>query len=185
MSISLAVSEASQDLWEIKIQNFNPDISIDEQVNENTLIHSEEEEVFKKSHYLWGNEPLSYIEYFKAFRYADKGKSGQRYYLPASRSGIMECYGIVASSIMGYAVRGAIPTLSAIIGDFMMRLIVYEDSKRSNNAPMDVIVDILETEMLAGEDNFQTFSSRISEFFLPARGCERWHSYRSKFINGI
>ena len=139
MSISLAVSEASQDLWAIKIQNFNPDISIDEQVNENTLIHPEEEEVFKESRYLWYHEPLPYIEYFKAFRYADKGRSGQRYYLPASRSGIMECYGIVASSIMGHAAHGTIPTLSAVIGDFMMRLIAYEENKRSNNAPIDII----------------------------------------------
>ena len=53
MSISLAVSETSQNLWAIKIQNFNTETSIEEQVNENILIHPEEEEVFKKSRYLW------------------------------------------------------------------------------------------------------------------------------------
>lgn len=172
MSVSLAVSEASQDLWAIKIQNFKPDISVDEQVNENTLIHSEEEEVFKKSRYLWEHEPLPYIEYFKAFRYADKGKSGQRYYLPASRSGIMECYGVVASSIMGYAARGAIPTLSAVIADFMMRLIVYEDSKRSNNAPIDAIVDILETEMLAGKVTSKHFAAGYPNFFYQPQNVK-------------
>ena len=165
MSVSLTVGEASQNLWAIKIQNFDTAISIDEQVNENTLIHPEEEEVFKKSHYLSGHEPLPYIEYFKAFRYADKGRSGQRYYLPAARSGIMECYGVVASSIMGYAAHGTIPTLSAIIGDFMMRLIVYEESNRSNNAPMDIIVGILETEMLAGKITSKHFPAGYPNFF--------------------
>ena len=150
-SISLAVSEASQDLWAIKIQNFNNDISIDERVNENILIHPEEEEVFKKSRYLWKDDPLPYIEYFKVFRSDDASKNRQRYYLPASRSGIMECYGIVASSIMGYAVRGAIPRLSAIIGDFMMNLIIYEERNRVNNGPMDIIIDILEAKVLAGK----------------------------------
>lgn len=169
MSISLAVSEASQNLWTVKIQNFNPDISIDEQVNENTVIHPEEEKVFKESRYLWGHEPLPYIRYFKTFRYADKGRSGQRYYLPASRSGIMECYGVVASSIMGYAADGTIPTLSAIIGDFMLRLIVYEESKRSNNAPMDVIVDILETDMLAGKITSKRFPAGYPNFFYQAQ----------------
>ncbi len=169
MSISLAVSEASQNLWTVKIQNFNPDISIDEQVNENTVIHPEEEKVFKESRYLWGHEPLPYIKYFKTFRYADKGRSGQRYYLPASRSGIMECYGVVASSIMGYAADGTIPTLSAIIGDFMLRLIVYEENKRSNNAPMDVIVDILETDMLAGKITSKRFPAGYPNFFYQAQ----------------
>ena len=169
MSVSLTVGEASQDLWAIEIQNFNTDISIDEQVNENTLIHPEEEEVFKKSRYPWGHEPLPYIEYFKALRYADKGRSGQRYYLPAARSGIMECYGVVASSIMGYAAHGTIPTLSAIIGDFMMRLIVYEESKRSNNAPMDIIVDILETEMLTGKITSKRFPAGYPNFFYQAQ----------------
>ena len=165
MSVSLTVGEVSQDLWAIKIQNFNTDISIDEQVNENTLIHPEEEEIFKKSRYLSGHEPLPYIEYFKTFRYADKGRSGQRYYLPAARSGIMECYGVVASSIMGYAAHGMIPTLSAIIGDFMMRLIVYEESKRSNNALIDIIVDILETEILTGKITSKHFPAGYPNFF--------------------
>ena len=169
MSVSLTVGEASQDLWAIKIPNFNTDISINEQVNENTLIHPEEEEVFKKSRYLWGHEPLPYIEYFKTFRYADKGRSGQRYYLPAARSGIMECYGVVASSIMGYAAHGTIPTLSAIIGDFMMRLIAYKESERSNNIPMDIIVDLLETEMLAGKITSKHFPAGYPNFFYQAQ----------------
>ena len=169
MSISLTTSEGSQDLWAINIRSPNTEISIDEQVNENTLIHPEEEEVFKKSRYLWGYEPLPYIEYFKTFLYADKGRSGQRYYLPAARSGIMECYGVVASSIMGYAAHGTIPTLSAIIGDFMMRLIVYEESKRSNNAPIDIIVDLLETEMLTGKITSKPFPAGYPNFFYQAQ----------------
>ena len=169
MSVSLTVGEGPQNLWAIKIQNSNAEISIDEQVNENTLIHPEEEEVFKKSRYLWKHEPLPYIEYFKALRYADKGRSGQRYYLPAARSGIMECYGVVASSIMGYAIRGAIPTLSAVIGDFMMRLIVYEESRRSNNALIDTIVDILETEMLAGKITAKRSPAGYPDFFYQSQ----------------
>ena len=169
MSISLAVSETSQNLWAIKIQNFNTETSIEEQVNENILIHPEEEEVFKKSRYLWKHEPLPYIEYFKVFRSADKSKNRQRYYLPASRSGIMECYGVVASSIMGYAVRGAIPTLSSIIGDFMMNLIVYEESRRSDNVPIDTIIDVLETEMLAGKITSKRLPAGYPDFFYQSQ----------------
>ena len=169
MSISLAVSEATQNLWAIKIQNFNTEISIDEQINRNILVYPEEEEVFKKSRYLWQGDPLPYIEYFKVSRSSDKSKNRQRYYLPAARSGIMECYGVVASSIMGYAVRGAIPTLSAIIGDFMMNLIVYEESGRSNNASIDTIIDILETEMLAGKITSKRLPAGYPDFFYQAQ----------------
>ena len=168
-SISLGVSETSQNLWAIKIQNFNTEISIEEQVNENILIHPEEEEVFKKSRYLWKHEPLPYIEYFKVFRSADKSKNRQRYYLPAARSGIMECYGVVASSIMGYAVRGAIPTLSSIVGDFMMNLIVYEESRRSDNVPIDTIIDVLETEILTGKITSKRLPAGYPDFFYQSQ----------------
>ena len=171
-SISLAVSEASQDLWAIKIQNFDTDISIDEWVNENILIHPEDEEVFKKSRYLWKDEPLPYIEYFKVFRSGDKSKNRQRYYLPASRSGIMECYGVVASSIMGYAVRGAIPRLSAIIGDFMMNLIIYEERNRVNNGPMDIIIDLLEAKMLAGKITSKHLPAGYPDFFYQSQNIK-------------
>ena len=167
MSISLGASEVSQNLWAIKIQNFNTEISIDEQINENALIHPEEEAVFEKSRYLWQNEPLPYIEYFKVFRYGSKNR--QRYYLPASRSGIMECYGIVAGSTMGHAVRGTIPTLSAILGDFMMNLIVYEESERSNNPLIGTIIDTLETEILAGKITSKRLSAPYPNFFYQAQ----------------
>ena len=169
MSVLLTVSEASQDLWAIKIQNSKTEISIEEQVNEDTLILSEEEEIFKKSRYLWKDEPLPYVEYFKVFRSPDKNKHRQRYYLPAARSGIMECYRVVASSIMGYAVRGAMPTLSAIIGDFMMQLIVYEEGGRSNNVPIDAIVDLLETEMLAGKITSKRSPAGYPNFFYQTQ----------------
>ena len=169
MSISLAVSEATQNLWAIKIQNFDTEISIDEQVNRNILVHPEEEEVFKKSRYLWQDNSLPYIEYFKVSRSSDKSKNRQRYYLPASRSGIMECYGVVATSIMGYVVRGAMPKLSAIIGDFMMQLIVYEESRRSNNASIDAIVAVLEGEMLAGKITSKRLPAGYPDFFYQSK----------------
>ena len=172
MSILLTVSEASQDLWTIKVQNSKTEISIDERVNKNTLILTEEEEIFKKSRYLWKDEPLPYIEYFKVFRSPDKNKYRQRYYLPAARSGIMECYRVVASSIMGYAVRGSMPTLSAVIGDFMMRLIVYEDGGRSNNVPIDAIADLLETEMLAGKITSKRSPAGYPNFFYQSHEVE-------------
>ena len=165
MSISLTLSETSQDLWEIKIQNSGTETFINAQINENTPIHPEEEEVFKKSRYLWADQSFPYIDYFKAFRSPDKNQKRQRHYLPASRSGIMECYGIVASSIMGYAVRGAIPTISAVIGDFMMRLIVYEENNQSNNTPIEAIVDILESEMLAGKIISKRLPAGYPDFF--------------------
>ena len=169
MSICLTVSESSQDLWTIKIQNSSVGISVDEQVNENILIQSEEEEVFKKSRYLWKDEPFPYIEYFKVFRAPDRNKNQQRYYLPASRSGIMECYRVVASSIMGYAVRGAIPTLPAVIGDFMMKLIVYEDNNQSDNTTIAAIVDILESKMLAGKIIPKHSPAGYPDFFYQAQ----------------
>ncbi len=169
MSISLTVSESSQDLWTIKIQNSSVGISVDEQVNENILIQPEEEEVFKKSRYLWKDEPFPYIEYFKVFRSSDKNKNQQRYYLPASRSGIMECYRVVASSIMGYAVRGTMPTLSAVIGDFMMKLIIYEDNSQSNNTTIAAIVDILESKMLVGKIIPKRSPAGYPDFFYQAQ----------------
>ena len=77
------------------------------------------------------------------------------YYLPATRSGLMQTNRIVASSLMGKTLRSdraqsQIPTLSAVVVDFMQHLTLYEENGKPNPEIL-TIIDALESQMLNGK----------------------------------
>ena len=77
------------------------------------------------------------------------------HYLPAVRSGILQSSRVVASSLMDLTLRSddghsEIPTLSAVIVDFMRHLTLYEEN--SKPVPeIQRIADALESKVLAGK----------------------------------
>ena len=86
---------------------------------------------------------------------APERNSAKCHYLPAARSGILQSSRVVASSLMDLTLRSddghsEIPTLSAVIVDFMRHLTLYEEN--SKPVPeIQRIADALESEVLTGK----------------------------------
>lgn len=80
---------------------------------------------------------------------------GERYYLPAIRSGLIQQHGLIASSLIGRATRGGrfseVSTFSAGLAEFLQRLILYRPEKKMNNGDMNAIADALEADILGGK----------------------------------
>ena len=171
MTVSLTVSEECQGLWGIKLENSGASITVDEYINDDILIYPNEGETFKSSLLPVGHkESLPYAEHFKLRGNTRKDK--KCHYLPASRSGIIQSHRVMASSLMDRATRSdnsELPTLSAVIVDFMKQLPVYEENKEPNKQLSD-IADTLESEVLAGKIIAKPLSSGYPEFFYQPQG---------------
>ena len=86
---------------------------------------------------------------------APERNSAKCHYLPAARSGILQSSRIVASSLMDLTLRSddghpEIPTLSAVIVDFMRHLTLYEENGKRIRE-IQRIADALESEVLTGK----------------------------------
>ena len=107
--------------------------------------------------------------------YAEQKASDEHcYYLPATRSGIMQSHRVVASSLMDRIVRtdgghSQIPTLSAVVVDFMKQLPLYEEN-RDPNGEISAIADALEADVLAGKIIAKPLLSGYPEFFYQPQG---------------
>ena len=120
------------------------------------------------------------------------------YYLPAARTGIMQSHRVIASSLATGAVRAGferfeLPTLSGIVGDFLRRLILYEEGRRKTlrmgywpslfipnevdqkaeelSKPIKEIADALERHVIAGQiQTRKTSPGAYPEFEYRAMG---------------
>ena len=99
-----------------------------------------------------------------------------RYYLPASRSGIMQSHRIIASSLVTRATRVGLerfpemPTLSGVVADFMQKIIQYTES--GNGHPeMEKIAESLESNMLGGQVRLKPSLSGYPDFHYASGGA--------------
>ena len=133
---------------------------------------------------------------FKNYSVGDSAISSA-YYLPAARTGIMQSHRVIASSLATGAVRAGferfeLPTLSGIVGDFLRRLILYEEGRRKTSQmgywlslisretnqkaeelskPIKEIADALEHHVLSGQIQTRKASpSAYPEFEYRAMG---------------
>ncbi|MCE2413962.1 AAA family ATPase [Candidatus Poribacteria bacterium] len=153
MDVSLSVSEAGQELWAVKMKNSGDSIIINDRVNENMVVNPVE---------LIGPHAIRYL---------------RRYYLPSSRSGIMQNHKIIASSsvaLVSYPfMEGSsdIATLSGGLADFLRLLILYEEPDTPNDE-LFTIAKLLETGVLAGDIVTKSSPSGHSEFLYRPQGME-------------
>ena len=101
----------------------------------------------------------------------------RRYYLPSSRSGMMQNHKIIASSsvaLMSYPFMkdsSDIGTLSGGLADFLRLLILYEEPD-APNGELFTIAKSLETGVLAGDIITKSSPSGHSEFLYRPQGME-------------
>lgn len=148
-NISLRVCDARQNLWSYDLRCSKSKDTVKGSVNEDLAILSGSR---KKLEEHLGIEDLS--RYISATTY--RGTSKDSYYLPATRSGIMQSHGVIASSLVERSTRiglerfPEIPTFSGMIADFLKLIINYREQNTTTNQIIK-IADILEREVLGGE----------------------------------
>ena len=102
--------------------------------------------------------------------------SGQRCYLPAIRSGLIQQHGLIASSLIGRATRGGrfseVSTFSAGMAEFLQRLILYRPDKKMSNGDMNAIADALETDILGGKILARLSPTGYPDFRYRPQGVE-------------
>ncbi len=156
MRVSLKVSSKDQEWWNFNMTITKSDLIVDEAINADLVLDPDD-----------GLSWNSILSDKFTDRTANTANSRKRYYLPASRSGIIQSHRVMASSLMDRATRSnnsGIPTLSSVIVDFMKHLPIYEENKESNDA-IFAIADALESEVLAGKIIVKPLLSGYPEFF--------------------
>ena len=104
-------------------------------------------------------------------------KGGDRCYLPAARSGIMQSHRIIASSLVKFTTRVGlerlpdVPTMSGVIADFMEKIILYEEAKVSSDE-IRHLAETLEIKVLAGQVRVKPSPSGYPDFHYRPQGMK-------------
>ena len=164
-TVSLITSEKYQDLWSFKIGTSKSKITMDGEINENTIIFSED----------WFPSTRRIDFEYLSERFVQRRSNTEKpYYLPAARSGIMQIHRVIASSLVARSTRAGlekseIPTLSGVVADFMEELILYREHVRPEDA-LNRIVNALESDVLGGQIIMKPSPTGYPEFLYRPQG---------------
>ena len=161
MLVSLEVSKENQSLWNFNFETFKSELTAHGSVNKNAVLQLTEQ--------LASKEKLDADDFlFLGFPFELSSDTGNRAYLPAARSGIMQSHRVIASSLVERATRGGltpleIPTFSGIVADFMQQLILYKESEALDEG-MKHLAEAIESDILAGQILMKSTPSGYPEF---------------------
>ncbi|MDE0010608.1 MAG: AAA family ATPase [Candidatus Poribacteria bacterium] len=165
MNIALKVSEEIQSLWHFNLDASESYLTTRGAFNKNLVLCPKELLESKEKFYLDDLYSLSFSKKLNKY-------TGDRAYLPAARSGIMQSHRVIASSLVKHATRGGltpleIPTFSGIVADFMQRLILYEEFDglyKEINKEIFCLAETIESNVLAGQILMKPSASGYPEF---------------------
>ena len=161
MKISLKVSSEDQEWWNFNMTTTKSDLIVNGAINADLVLDP--------------NDGLSWNSTSNDEFTDLTANSRKRYYLPASRSGIIQSHRVMASSLMERVTRSdgsEMPTLSSVVVDFMKQLPIYEESKESDGA-IPTIAAALENDVLEGKVIVKPLLSGYPEFFYQPRGTKK------------
>ena len=102
-----------------------------------------------------------------------------RFYLPAARSGIMQSYRIIVSSLVKRTTRVGlerfpeVPTMSGVIADFTEKIILYEENTEFEfDEKMNYLAETLESKVLGGHIRVKPLSSGYPVFHYRPQGVK-------------
>ncbi len=102
--------------------------------------------------------------------------SRSAYYLPASRTGVIQAQrtivGATISRVSGPGIDDA-PPLSGVIGDFLRELIGIDDEEHPATDDGDVLASALERDVLGGEIVVKRTEANYPTFFYRPAGLDR------------
>ena len=165
MLVSLEVSQEKQSLWNFNFETFKSELTAHGSVNKNTVLQLTEKLVSKGK--------LDIDDLYFGFPFELSSYKGNRAYLPAARSGIMQSHRVIASSLVERATRGGltpleVPTFSGIVADFMKQLILYKESEAPDEG-MKHLAEAIESDILAGQILMKPTPSGYPEFLYRPR----------------
>lgn len=105
------------------------------------------------------------------------GNSREPFYLPATRSGILQSHAVIASSLVARSTRAGferlpeVPTFSTGVADFLQNLILYSPHKKPDH-DMVAIAEALENDVLAGQVIMKPSPSGYPQFLYRPREME-------------
>ena len=182
LAISLRIDMEHQDGWSINMTTSESDVILDSSFNEDMILIPEGLAISTDwdgesnfSFNLSGNWTLDSYGQIKSQldSMSNNWIGGNRYYLPAARSGIMHSHRVISSSLVTRTTRVGlerfpeVPTMAGVVADFMERIILYEEQRGSNDE-MKYIAEALETEVLAGQVGVKPSASGYPDFrYLP------------------
>ena len=195
MTVSLMVGDKHQDGWNIMMNTIESDVVLNNSSFNETMVLLPEGLAISTNWSGegnfdftvsgdWGVELIGGVKKLHGFKGNIKD-GGNRYYLPAARSGIMQSHRVIATSLVKRSTRVGferfpeVPTMSGVIADFMERIILYEE-KKSPNAEMKQLAETLETEVLAGQIRMKPSASGYPDFrYLPQNTNEEFRLSQS------
>ena len=147
MKVSLSVHDRNQTCWSFETRDAGSGPTIEGHINPDMILFDA-----RRSTEL--NE-MSDVEHL--FRTLDtrRWRTGNSYYLPAARSGIMQSHGVIASSLIKRATRIGldrfeISTFSGMIADFLDQIVNYKE-RNGLSSSISRVAEKLETELLEGK----------------------------------
>ena len=152
LDISLTVREGDQKCWDFEMQSASSsDPTITGFINPDIILIDTNDPI-RKSEF---NE-ISDVERLFQTLVTRWWRTGNSYYLPAARSGIMQSHRSIATSLIKKATRigldrfPEVTTFSGMIADFLEQIIRYGE-QRTSSAEIEDIAKRLEDELLEGK----------------------------------
>ena len=163
MKVSLSVHEGNQTCWDFEARaagsanptitgHINPDI---------ILLDAKHKTEFHE---------ISDVERLFRTLSTDRWRTGDSYYLPAARSGIMQSHGVIASALIKRATRIGldrfeVSTFSGMIADFLEQIVRYKERNGSSSS-IRRVAEQLEAELLEGKIEVERPTSDAYPEFL-------------------
>jgi predicted ATPase len=160
MNVSLKVSDESQSLWNFNLEASESYLATCGAFNKNLVLCPKE--------LLASKGKIGIDDLYSQLSIELSRYTGDRSYLPAARSGIMQSHRVIASSLVKRATRGGlphleVPTFSGIVADFMQQLILYEEFDGPNEK-MRHLAETIESDVLVGQILMKPSTSGYPEF---------------------
>lgn len=160
MNVSLKVSDESQSLWNFNLEASESYLATRGAFNKNLVLCPKE--------LLASKGKIGIDDLYSQLSIELSRYTGDRSYLPAARSGIMQSHRVIASSLVKRATRGGlphleVPTFSGIVADFMQQLILYEEFDGPNEK-MRHLAETIESDVLVGQILMKPSTSGYPEF---------------------
>ena len=166
MNVSLSVHEGDQTCWDFEMQTAgSADPSITGHINTDMIL-LDANDVMRKTEF----HEISDVERLFRTLGTRRWLTGNSYYLPAARSGIMQSHGVIASVLIKRATRIGlerfeVSTFSGMIADFLEQIVSYGEYNNSSEE-VEGIAKRLEDELLGGEIGVNRPIPGVSPEFL-------------------
>ena len=157
MNVSLSVREGDQICWSFETQDAGSGPTMSGHINPDVVLLDPMD------------EKLDLGDLLKVIAVRQE-ESGNSYYLPAARSGIMQSHGVIATALIKRATRIGldrleVSTFSGMIGDFLEQIVQYKERDGSSKE-ISRVAEQLETELLEGKIEVKRPTSEAYPEFL-------------------